>query len=126
MFDLQQIDHVALSAADVERSTRWYVEVLGFERLHHGMWNDVPIFVGKGDVAVAIFPDQGTRRRDGNQSGPKLLHFALRTDRENFVAAQTALTNRKIAFEFQDHDISHSIYLRDPDGHEVEITTYEV
>jgi len=28
--------------------------------------------------------------------------------------------------EFQNHGIAHSIYFRDPDGHELEITTYEV
>jgi catechol-2,3-dioxygenase len=29
-------------------------------------------------------------------------------------------------FDFQDHDVSHSIYFSDPDGHRLELTTYEV
>jgi catechol-2,3-dioxygenase len=36
------------------------------------------------------------------------------------------LKKRAIPFEFQDHEISHSIYFRDPDGHRIEITTYEL
>jgi catechol-2,3-dioxygenase len=55
-----------------------------------------------------------------------LLHLAFRADRENFLAAQRELEKHGIAFEFQDHEISHSIYFRDPDGHPLEITTYEL
>ena len=43
-----------------------------------------------------------------------------------FVAAQQELKKHGIKFEFQDHEIAHSIYFRDPDGHQLEITTYEV
>jgi catechol-2,3-dioxygenase len=42
------------------------------------------------------------------------------------MAAQQELKTRGVAFEFQDHEISESIYFQDPDGHELEITTYEV
>jgi catechol-2,3-dioxygenase len=47
-------------------------------------------------------------------------------DRENFDAAQDDLRSRGIAFEFEDHEVSHSIYFEDPDGLRVELTTYEV
>jgi catechol-2,3-dioxygenase len=55
-----------------------------------------------------------------------MLHLAMRANRENFVAAQRDLTRRGISFHFTDHEISHSIYFRDPDGIELEITTYEL
>ena len=55
-----------------------------------------------------------------------MLHLAFRADSENFLAAQRELEKRGIKFEFQDHEISHSIYFRDPDGHQLEITTYEL
>jgi catechol-2,3-dioxygenase len=55
-----------------------------------------------------------------------MLHLALRTDRANFLQAQQELKQRGIKFHFQDHEISQSIYFRDPDGHELEITTYEL
>ena len=53
-----------------------------------------------------------------------MLHLALRASRKNFLAAQEELKHRGIKFEFSDHEIAHSIYFRDPDGHELEITTY--
>ena len=126
MFDLEGLDHIALAVRDVERSAKWYIDVLGFERRYAGMWEGVPVFIGKGRTALALFP----LRRD--QKSPKLpnpdgiLHFALRADRTNFLAAHRDLTSRGIAFHFQDHEISHSIYFRDPDGYEVEITTYDL
>jgi catechol 2,3-dioxygenase-like lactoylglutathione lyase family enzyme len=56
----------------------------------------------------------------------RMLHLAFRANRENFLGAQQELKQRGIKFEFQDHEIAHSIYFRDPDGHQLEITTYEV
>ncbi len=90
MFKIEALDHVALSVRDLERSARWYADVLGFKRQ------------------------------------VRTLHFAFRADRENFLRAQDELKKRAIAFDFQDHEISHSIYFRDPDGHEIEITTYQL
>jgi catechol 2,3-dioxygenase-like lactoylglutathione lyase family enzyme len=127
MFELEGLDHVALAVRDVERSADWYVEVLGFERRFPGMWNGVPVFVAREKTAIALFPTAGDqadsarpRKRDG------ILHLAMRANRENFLAAQRDLTSRGIAFHFTDHGISHSIYFRDPDGIELEITTYEL
>jgi len=123
--EIEGIDHVAMSVRDLERSVQWYIEVLGFERLHEGIWDGVPVFIGKGTTALALFP-----ARDGSGSGPpaeiRMLHLALRANRQNFLAAQKELKDRGIKFEFQDHEISHSIYFRDPDGHRLEITTYEL
>jgi catechol 2,3-dioxygenase-like lactoylglutathione lyase family enzyme len=127
MFELEGLDHVALGVRDVERSADWYVEVLGFERRYQGMWNGVPVFVVRDKTAIALFPtgsDEGNAARSRPRSG--MLHLAMRANRKNFVAAQRDLTSRGIAFHFTDHEISHSIYFRDPDGIELEITTYEL
>ena len=127
MFEIDALDHVALSVLDVARSTQWYTEVLGFERLHEDKWNGIPVFVGNAAAAVALFPaseEAGSASTD--RAGVRTLHFAFRTNRENFSRAQDELKKRAISFEFQDHEISHSIYFRDPDGHQIEITTYEL
>jgi catechol 2,3-dioxygenase-like lactoylglutathione lyase family enzyme len=127
MFKIESLDHVALSVRDLERSARWYADILGFKRQHEGMWDGVPIFVGNGDAAIALFPARekgGSTSRD--RAAVRTLHFAFRADRENFLRAQDELKKRAIAFDFQNHEISHSIYFRDPDGHQIEITTYEL
>jgi len=91
------------------------------------MWDGVPIFVGNGDAAIALFP---VRDKAGSTShdraAVRTLHFAFRADRENFLRAQDELKKHAIPFDSQDHEISHSIYFRDLDGHEIEITTYEL
>lgn len=114
---------MALAVSDVSRSASWYAETLGFERRYEGMWNDVPVFMGKGDTAIALFPKKADL--DSQGSWP-MRHLAFRADRRNFVAAQEELRARGIDVEFQDHEISHSIYFQDPDGIKLEITTYEI
>ena len=124
---LEGIDHVAVGVRDIERSAKWYIEVLGFERLYEGAWDGVPTFVGKGNTGIALFPaGPDAKSTPSTHRDVRLLHLAFRADRENFLAAQRELKARGIKFEFQDHEISHSIYFRDPDGHQLEITTYEV
>lgn len=127
MFELEGLDHVALAVRDVERSADWYVDVLGFERRYDGMWGGVPVFVARDKTAIALFPAKSDQPNPSLPRKPAgMLHLALRANRKNFVAAQRDLTNRGITFHFQDHEISQSIYFRDPDGIELEITTYEL
>ena len=124
---LEGIDHVAVGVRDIERSAEWYIEVLGLERLYEGVWNGVPTFVGKGNTGLALFPaSSDAKSTPSTHRDIRLLHLAFRANRENFLAAQRELEKRGIKFEFQDHEISHSIYFRDLDGHALEITTYEL
>src|SRR5688572_1291448 len=124
---VEGVDHVALVVRDVERSIRWYGDVLGLERLHADVWGDIPAFIGAGTTALALFPV-----RDGDAQPPPgrnaitMLHLAFRTDAAGFRAAKEELTQRGIAWTFQNHTVSHSIYFEDPDGHQLEITTYDL
>ena len=122
---LEGIDHVAMGVRDIERSAKWYIDVLGFKRLHEGMWNGVPTFIGKGNTGIALFPSN-VEPKTSEHREIRMLHLAFRADRKNFLVARQELKQRGIKFEFQDHEIAHSIYFRDPDGHQLEITTYEV
>src|SRR5438105_9935124 len=122
---LEGIDHVAMGVRDVERSAKWYTDVLGFERLHEGVWGGVPTFVEKGNTGIALFPASQEAQPSGHRE-IGMLHLAFRADRENFLAAQRELEKRGLKFEFQDHEVSHSIYFHDPDGHQLDITTYEL
>ncbi len=124
--NLEGLDHVAISVSDMERSVQWYVEVLGLERQHTDVWDGVPQFVGKGATGIAIFPARDAGDGPDRPSRVGLRHFALRADRANFLRAQEELKARGIDFEFEDHEIAHSIYFRDPDGFALEITTYEL
>jgi catechol 2,3-dioxygenase-like lactoylglutathione lyase family enzyme len=127
-FTVEGLDHVALAVRDVHGSAAWYRDVLGFERRYQDVWGDRPIVVGAGTTSLALFPTEGPY-----QGGPEkppgrahLRHIAFRVDAANFARAQASLQSRGLAFEFQDHAISQSIYFEDPDGYEIEITTYDV
>ncbi len=122
---LEGIDHIAMGVRDVERSAKWYIDILGFEKLHEGTWGGVPTFIGKGNTGIALFPASQEPKLSTDRE-IRMLHLAFRADRENFLAAQHELGKCGIKIEFQDHEIAHSIYFRDPDGHQLEITTYEV
>ncbi len=123
---LDGLDHVALVVRDIDASVRWYVEVLGLEQRYATEWSGVPAFVGSGTSGVALFPLEEEPSSLTKEEAPHIRHFAWRVDRENFAVAQRELKERGIDFDFADHGVSHSIYFRDPDGHRLEITTYEI
>ena len=117
--DLEQLDHVAITVSDVHRSIEWYQDVLGFEK-RHPEWGTEPAMMCVGDTCVALF--EGAVKQDER----RMRHIAFKASREAFAAAQEELAGRSIECEFMDHDTAHSIYFHDPDGHRLEITTYEL
>jgi len=126
-FDIEGIDHVSLSVSDIDRSVAWYGQLLGLERWHKDAWGSNPAVIGKGSTALALFPARsGESAASISPEIPSFRHLAFRADRDNFARAQKDLAERQIEYLFEDHGISHSVYFSDPDGHELEITTYEV
>lgn len=102
----------------------WYVSTLGFEHVFQGEWSGVPIFIRLGSTFMALFP-----QKKGEQAGSRsaVSHLAFRAATSgDFQSAQAELASKGIPFAFEDHGISHSIYFRDPDGFQLEITTYDV
>ena len=123
---LKQIDHVALSCSDLEASKEWYVRVLGFEHIHAEKWEGVPIFLRLGSTYLALFPARDATIQQ-SRLGLRIAHFAMLADKQaDFREAQQHLQAHGVPFEFQDHDISHSVHFDDPDGHQLEITTYDL
>jgi catechol 2,3-dioxygenase len=123
-FDTSGLDHVALVVADMQRSIGWYEDVLGMERRFEDVWNGQgdPVVLCNGDACVALFePVEG----DAVGADGANRHFAIRLDRANFDALRAALAERGIDAELWDHAICHSLYIRDPDGHQVELATYD-
>ena len=121
---LEQIDHVALTCVSPETSMAWYVRILGCEHVFPGLWEGIPLFLRLGSTFIALFPSKGS---GSGRTAVRLDHLAFRAaTHPDFENAQEELRRQGVPFEFQDHEISHSIYFADPDGHQLEITTYDL
>lgn len=124
-FRVEGIDHVAMRVRDVARSAAWYRDVLGLERRYESAWGDFPAVVGAGTTSLALFPPA---LEPGQASaGPEvsIRHIAFRVDRSAFDQARAALAAHGITARFDDHGEAHSLYFDDPDGHQLDITTYD-
>lgn len=122
MMDLECLDHVGLSVADVDRSVAWYRDVLGLRRAHEDAWGDFPAVMEAGGSGVALFQREPS---DPSPLPDAMRHVGFKTSRAGLERARVELTRRGLAFEEGDYRVAWSIYLPDPDGYLVEITTYE-
>ena len=120
--ELEALDHVGRTVSDVSRSVDWYGKVLGLRRVHEEAWGDFPAVLEANGSGVALFP-----RTSGQPVTPDdpLRHVGFRTSRTGLESARTELRRRGISFDDGDYGIAWSIYLSDPDGYCVEITTYQ-
>jgi len=120
--ELEGLDHVGLVVSDMSRSVRRYREVLGLRRAHEEAWGDFPAVLEANGSGVALVPNE-----DG---GPipvddPMRHVGFRTSRRGLEAAKAELRARGIEYHEGDYGVAWSVYLPDPDGYQVEITTYE-
>lgn len=127
MIRLEGIDHVALTVRDVARSAAWYQRVLGLERRFAEVWGEFPAVVGVGTTSLALFPVASSD--PAPPPGRETLcvrHVAFRVDGAAFAEVRRELEAHGLAPTFQDHVAAQSLYFTDPDGHQLEITTYDV
>jgi catechol 2,3-dioxygenase-like lactoylglutathione lyase family enzyme len=128
VFSVDRLDHVGFTAKDLDSLTRWYETVFGMRRVHADAWPDVagghPLVLCAGSVCVALFAARdGVAPRPAKPADPN-EHFALVLDRPSFEQAQKDPTRLGIPYQLWDHGICDSLYLEDPEGHQIELTTY--
>ena len=124
MMRLEQIDHVALRCASPEATKAWYVRTLGFEHVFPGQWSGSPIALRLGSTMITLFPEKANEQPSAEG---RAWHLAFRAATyADFRSAQAELQAQGVSFQFQDHEISHSIYFFDPDRFLLEITTYDI
>lgn len=123
-FNINFLDHVAIRVKDMQSSIDWYSKVLGLKKYQLKEWGDYPIFMLSGKSGVAIFPaDIKDEELNLNSRNIKIDHFAFNVSNEDFKKAPEYFRSINENYTFQDHHYFHSIYLRDPDNHIVELTT---
>ena len=122
--EIKELGHVVLYVSNLERSRHFYGDVLGWNeitgersgaamfsagRTHHEL-----LLIEVGESAQAI--PQG--RRVG------MYHFGLKvgtTDDELIATIQEIQAAGVPIVGASDHGVTHSLYIQDPDGNEVEL-----
>ena len=124
-----ELGHLVLYVHDLTRSVHFYRDVLGW----HLLGDDVP--VGARAAAFSA-PSQRTHHElllievgpdaapipAGNRVG--LYHFGLKvgdSDDELREALATLEANGVAVLGASDHTVTHSLYIADPDGNEIEL-----
>ena len=116
--DVEGLDHVAIQVADQSASVAWYQRLLNVRTVHEDAGGRTPrMLAAPDDSGIAVF-----QARAG--TSPGVTHLAFRVTSQQYIAAKALLANEGIPFEEQDHDVCLSVYLHDPDGIQVELTTY--
>ena len=117
------IDHVVFNVADVEKSVAWWRDLLGLEPVRLEEWRrgEVPF------VSVRISPgtiiDLFTRER----SGENVNHIALQVEDADLdeIATSGRFDVARGPLElFGAMGHGRGVYVRDPDGNEIELRTY--
>ena len=122
--EVKELGHVVLYVSDLERSQRFYAEVLG--------WREIARLGGQG----AVFSSGRTHHEllllevgpaatpipSGRRLG--MYHFGLKigeTDDELRAALEQLREADVPIVGTADHGVTHSAYITDPDGNEIEL-----
>ena len=122
-FEIKFLDHVAIRVQDMSASQKWYQDYLGLKVMKFDAWGDYPIFMVSGNFGVALFPADLQDPVLPRSRNIKIDHFAFRVSRIDFNASLEFFQAKDVPFVHKNHHYFESIYLNDPDGHEVELTT---
>lgn len=108
------IDHVVLHVSDLERSRRFYLDVLGMTVAHESSGR---AFLSCGAQLVALFEVRGGAPV---KAGAELNHLALRVDSGTYEELKAYLEGRGIEVTGRPGD-ERCIYFDDPDGHRLQL-----
>jgi catechol 2,3-dioxygenase len=121
---VRELGHIVLTVSDLEASIRFYRDILGFKQV--SQMGDRGAMFSAGRTHHELFLQQA---RPGAAPIPEgrpigLSHFALKigtTDEELRSAIAEVKAAGVTIDHMTDHGVTHSVYLRDPDGNCCEI-----
>jgi catechol 2,3-dioxygenase-like lactoylglutathione lyase family enzyme len=123
---VRAFDHLVLVVADVERSLAWYCGELGLEGVRVDEWRrgeaPFPSARVNADTILDFVP-----RGSGAPAGRNVDHFCLVVDAVDLdaLAASGEFDVAGGPFDlFGARGVARAVYVRDPDGHTVELRCY--
>jgi catechol-2,3-dioxygenase len=125
-----KIDHINLTASDLEESISWYGRVLGMCVLESGVsqagvkW----AIIGSNDSMVCM--SEYPKREDAASSPPpehhRINHFGVRvSDQSDWKRIVDKEKLRLYYGGMVEYPHSRSWYIHDPNGHEIEVSYSE-
>jgi glyoxylase I family protein len=128
-FSPREIDHVVLRVSDLERSARFYLDVLGCSVERHNVELGL-LQLRAGRSLIDLVPVEGKLGRMGGAAAGKearnVDHFCLRVEPFDGEAILSHLRDHglepgDVASRFGAEGKGPSIYVTDPDGNMVEL-----
>ncbi len=118
---IRRLQHLVLWVADVERSERFYRDVLGFEVAHRYPQAAFMRIPGSDDDHnLGLFEQPGLREPD--EHAARMYHAAWEVGALSDLArARRVLIDAGALVGQSDHGVSLSLYAKDPDGLEFEL-----
>ena len=128
------LDHLNLRVADLERSLAFYCGVLGMREVRRNTRADGGVSLvalRAGNCVIFLQPSPGYGPPvDDKESG--LDHYSLEIEAHDAAALEVHLRAHDVQIvtgpvkRWGGHGDGTSIYVRDPDGHEVELKQYNL
>ena len=122
------VHHLAFICSDVRRTIDFYQGVLGFPLVEIFENRDYPngahLFfdIGNGNL-LAFFDFPGYQHPEFHETLGGVQHVAISMTAEQYAAAKSRLEARSIEYRGPDLGVEHSVYVRDPDGLQIELLT---
>jgi len=128
--EIKELGHIVLYVRNIERSAAFYRDVLGWKQLRTSA--DGPL----GRVPVALFSSGRTHHElllievgEDAQALPRgrhvgLYHFGLKVGNSDDELREAIRGCREAGVHvvgMSDHTVTHSLYINDPDGNEIEL-----
>ena len=122
------VHHAAFICSDVGSTIDFYQDLLGFPLVELFENRDYPgsahLFfdIGAGNL-LAFFDFPGYEHPEHHETLGGIQHLAISVAPEQFLAVKDRLHAAGIDYRGPDLGVEHSVYLRDPDGLQIELCT---
>ena len=118
------VDHIAVCAKDLEKTARFYSEIMGMPIIRITANRDVKdsthmnVTVGNGmSLAFFDFPHVARLQRRAPEGVGNVMHIAMPIPRNRFQEVKGRLDANRVKYQ----EVGGSLYVKDPNGLDIEL-----